>query len=199
MAENKLLTEITDINHYFAHPELYDITSYQQMELKRNSEMLFNQFQMIAADKKKKIKEIKKQLGEYGTLINNKDSVELLEVDPNDFVLVNGKPYIIMINNKPYPTLKAALYEDLNSKTVVVDMGAVKFMTNGADVMSPGITQADSTIEKGDVVLVVDENHHKPLVMGESLITGPEMEENDTGKAIKTLHYIGDDIWEFEL
>ena len=29
----------------------------QQMELKRNSEMLFNQFQMIAADKKKKIKE----------------------------------------------------------------------------------------------------------------------------------------------
>ncbi len=57
MAENKLITEITDINHYFAHPELYDVTSYQQMELKRNSEMLFNQFQMIAADKKKKIKE----------------------------------------------------------------------------------------------------------------------------------------------
>ena len=149
--------------------------------------------------KKKKIKEIKKELGEYGTLINNKDSVELLEVDPNDFILVNGEPYIIMIDNKPYPTLKAALNENLNAKTAVVDMGAVKFMTNGADVMSPGITQADSTIEKGDVVLVVDENHHKPLVMGESLITGPEMEENDTGKAIKTLHYIGDDIWEFEL
>jgi PUA-domain protein len=149
--------------------------------------------------KKKKIKEIKKELGEYGSLINNKDSVELLEVDPNDFVLVNGKPYIIIINNKPYPTLKAALNEDLNAKTVVVDMGAVKFMTNGADVMSPGITEADENIQEGDIVLVVEESHHKPLVIGKSLITGPEMEENDNGKAIETIHYIGDDIWEFEI
>ena len=149
--------------------------------------------------KKKKIKEIKKELGEYGTLINNKDSVELLEVDPNDFILVNGEPYIIMIDNKPYPTLKAALNENLNAKTAVVDMGAVKFMTNGADVMSPGITKADENIQEGNVVLVVEESHHKPLVVGISLITGPEMEENDKGKAIKTLHYIGDDIWEFEV
>lgn len=104
-----------------------------------------------------------------------------------------------MIDNKPYPTLKAALNENLNAKTAVVDMGAVKFMTNGADVMSPGITKADENIQEGDVVLVVEESHHKPLVVGISLITGPEMEENDKGKAIKTLHYIGDDIWEFEV
>ena len=39
-----------------------------------------------------------------------------------------------MINGKPYPTLKAALNIELDSKVVVVDMGAVRFVTKGADV-----------------------------------------------------------------
>ena len=58
--------------------------------------------------KKKKIKELKKELGEYGDLLQNKKSVEILEADPNSFILVNGEPYIIMIDDKPYPTLKAS-------------------------------------------------------------------------------------------
>lgn len=149
--------------------------------------------------KKKKIKEIKKELGDYETLINNKDKVELLEVDPNNFILVNGQPNIIIINDKPYPTLKAILNNDLETKNVTVDMGAVKFMTNGADVMSPGITEADENIKPGDVVIIVDETHKKPLAIGTSLITGEEMVENDKGKAIETLHYVGDHIWEFEI
>ncbi len=149
--------------------------------------------------KKKKIKEIKNELGDYETLINNKDKVELLEVDPNNFILVNGQPNIIIINNKPYPTLKAILNNDLKTKNVTVDMGAVKFMTNGADVMSPGITEADENIKPGDVVIIVDETHKKPLAIGTSLITGEEMVENDKGKAIETLHYVGDHIWEFEI
>ena len=149
--------------------------------------------------KKKKIKEIKKELGDYENLINNKDKVELLETEPNNIILVNDKPYIIIIDNKPYPTLKAALNEELNGKTVTVDMGAVKFMTKGADVMSPGITKTDPNIKPGDVVLIVDETHNKPLAIGISQITGEEMVKNTNGKAIKTLHHIGDPIWEFEI
>lgn len=150
--------------------------------------------------KKKKIKEIKKALGEYETLINNKDQIELLEVDPYNFILINGEPNIIIIDEKPYPTLKALLNNpEIKSKTVTVDMGAVKFMTKGADVMSPGITETDKNITPGDVVQIVDETHHKPLAIGISLITGEEMVENTTGKAIETLHYVGDNIWEFEI
>ena len=150
--------------------------------------------------KKKKIKEIKKSLGEYETLINNKDKIELLEVDPHDFILINGEPNIIIIDKKPYPTLKALLNNpEIKSKTVTVDMGAVKFMTKGADVMSPGITETDENIKPGDVVQIVDETHHKPLAIGISLITGEEMVENTNGKAIETLHYVGDNIWEFEI
>ncbi len=54
-------------------------------------------------------------------------------------------------------------------------------------------------IKKGDIVLIVDETHKKPLAIGVSLITGPEMVENDSGKAIETKHYVGDNIWNFEM
>ena len=65
--------------------------------------------------------------------------------------------------------------------------------------MSPGIVAADDNIKKGDIVLIVDETHKKPLAIGVSLITGPEMVENDSGKAIETKHYVGDNIWNFEM
>ena len=150
--------------------------------------------------KKKRIKEIKQELGEYGSLINNKSSVEVLETDEYNYILVNSEPYIIMIDDKPYPTLKAILAnEDLENKTVVVDMGAVRFVTNGADIMSPGIVEADDDIVPGDVVVIVDVNNHKQLAIGESLISGPEMVESSKGKAIKSLHFVGDDIWNLEI
>ena len=40
--------------------------------------------------KKKKVKEIKKELGDYGSFIGNKDTLELLESEDYDFILVNA-------------------------------------------------------------------------------------------------------------
>ncbi len=147
---------------------------------------------------KKKLKKITQELGDYSDLIPEKAKVELLEVDPNPIILVNGQPVIMLIDEKPFPTLKGAMTLDLKSKYVVVDMGAVKFMANGADVMSPGVVDADPNIQEGDTVVIVDETHRKPLAVGISVITGPEMVENDKGKATKTIHYIGDKIWDLQ-
>ena len=105
----------------------------------------------------------------------------------------------MFVGDMPFPTLKGALKADIKSKYVVVDMGAVKFMTKGANVMSPGITDADPSIQEGDLVIIIDENHRKPLAIGRSLISGLEMVKNTEGKAVKTLHYIGDDIWNLEI
>ena len=149
--------------------------------------------------KKKKIKEIKSQLGEYGDLLQGKKNVEILEAEPNSFILVDGEPYIIIIDDKPFPTLKAALSNQIDGKTVTVDMGAIKFVSNGADIMSPGIVDASEGVEPGDIVLIIDETHGKPLAIGVSLIKGEEMVKNDSGKAVETKHYVGDDIWNFEL
>ena len=88
---------------------------------------------------------------------------------------------------------------EITAKTVTVDMGAIKFITNGADIMSPGVLSAEKEIRPGDIVVVVDSNHKKPLAIGVSLITGMEMIKNTAGKAVETKHYVGDDIWNFEI
>ena len=78
---------------------------------------------------------------------------------------------------------------------VVVDMGAVRFVVNGADVMVPGIVDADECIEKDDFVWVCDVNNKKPLAVGVALLSGVEMKQNNLGKAINTIHYVGDKLW----
>lgn len=114
-------------------------------------------------------------------------------------ILVDNEPLLMFVDETPFPTLNGALKANIKSKYVVVDMGAVKFMAKGADAMSPGITEADPNIKEGDLVVILDENHHKPLAVGRSLISGPEMVENNQGKAVKTIHFIGDEIWNFEI
>ena len=38
--------------------------------------------------------------------------------------------------------------------------------------MSPGITDADPNIKEGDLVIIIEETHGKPLATGRSLISG---------------------------
>jgi len=150
--------------------------------------------------KKKKMKEILDQIGEFSLLIPRKATVEIMETDENDIILINGEPLLMFMDERVVPTLRGAIHmKDIERSYAVVDMGAVRFLANGADVMSPGIVDADPEIERDDIVIVVDEKHRKPLAVGISLISGPEMIENDSGKAIKTIHHIGDAIWNLEV
>jgi PUA domain protein len=149
--------------------------------------------------KKKKLKEIRGQIGDYSSLIPEKATVEIIETDDNNIILVNGEPLLMFIDDRVVPTLRGALKMEIDRGYVVVDMGAVRFLANGADVMSPGIVDADPEISENDTVVVVDERNRRPLAVGISLISGPEMVERDSGKAIKTIHHIGDAIWELEV
>ncbi len=81
---------------------------------------------------------------------------------------------------------------------MVVDEGAVRFLYNGADVMTPGIVDADPDIEKGELVWVKEIDHGRPLVVGKALMSGTEMVESEKGKGVETLHHLNDDIWNFE-
>jgi len=78
---------------------------------------------------------------------------------------------------------------------VMVDMGAVKFMCKGANVMRPGIKKF-SEFQKDSVVCVIEESHHKFLAVGKTLVSSEEMEKMEKGEIIKNLHYISDKFWE---
>jgi PUA domain protein len=79
--------------------------------------------------------------------------------------------------------------------SVTVDMGAVKFMCNGANVMRPGI-RSFSEFEKDQIVCIVEESQRKFLAVGRALVSSKELETMTKGMAIENLHYISDAYWE---
>jgi len=148
--------------------------------------------------KKKELKEIKEELSkifDIEKIIPKDASVEKAVIELGEIILVDGTPLAMVNNGKMFPTLKFLLNASIENNRVTVDMGAVKFLANGADVMAPGIVAADENIEAGDIVFVVDVVHKKPLSVGEALMDGKTMVEEKKGKAIKTLHFVGDEIW----
>jgi PUA domain protein len=78
---------------------------------------------------------------------------------------------------------------------VMVDMGAVKFMCKGANVMRPGIKK-NTEFEKDKLVCIVEESRHKFLAIGKSMVSSTELENMDKGEIIKNMHYISDKFWE---
>lgn len=79
--------------------------------------------------------------------------------------------------------------------SVMVDMGAVKFMCNGANVMRPGI-RSFGEFEKGQIVCIVEESQKKSLSVGRALVSSQEMAQMSKGIVIENLHYISDKYWE---
>jgi PUA domain protein len=75
-------------------------------------------------------------------------------------------------------------------------MGAVRFVTNGADVMTPGITAVDPDVQEGDLVWVGEERHGKPLAVGRALVPAAELHAQGKGKGVASLHYLGDKLWD---
>ncbi len=139
---------------------------------------------------KKDIKKILIQLP-YAPL-SIKDKVQLLD---DKIILVNDRPSFFLKDKSYIPTLKLILRDILPIKKITVDMGAVPFVIKGADIMRPGIADIDNSINKGDWVVIVDENNKKPLAIGEALMDSEELKSSKSGKVIRNLHFVGDDIW----
>ena len=78
---------------------------------------------------------------------------------------------------------------------VTVDMGAVKFMCKGANLMRPGIKEF-TEFKKDKLVCIVEESHHKFLAVGKALVDSSELESMKKGEIIKNIHYISDRFWE---
>ena len=129
-------------------------------------------------------------------LFGSKANVEVVEADVGKIYLVNGKPLFFQVAEKILPTL---LFQDfaLRAPKIVVDMGAVPYVCNGADVMAPGIVRVEGEFGKGDLVLVVDEKHGKPLAVGESLYDAESVRSTKQGAVVKSVHFVSDKIWNF--
>ncbi len=132
----------------------------------------------------------------YDTSFFSKKSVlEFASLDGIKVLLVDGTVDFFYAKDQLIITLPALERYSVALPFVVVDMGAVKFVTNGADVMIPGIVSVESSFDVNAVIGVVDEVHRKYLSVGRALMNSSEMQAKSSGKGIENLHYVGDDLW----
>jgi len=128
------------------------------------------------------------------------DRIERVETDsPIGIYLVDKKPFLIATDDWAFPSLRGLIEHPIPERRVVVDSGAVRFVVNGADAMRPGIVSISPDIRAGHPVQVVEERHGKPLVVGIALFDAADMERQEKGKSVKSIHYVGDDIWNLEI
>ena len=139
---------------------------------------------------KREIEEFSEKISKYKIAFNKKDRMEIID---NKLLAINGVASFFLIDDEWIPTLKYILNNQI-LKTITVDMGAVKFVVSGADIMRPGIVAWDD-FAKDEIVAVIDEKNKKPLAIGKILVSAGELSSMKTGKTVKNLHWVGDDIW----
>lgn len=140
-------------------------------------------------------KDLNQKISIYKIEFSKKDLIESVDDGKYQIIYVNKKQAFFYHQDKIIPTLRF-LRENELLKKVVVDLGAIKFVVNGADIMRPGIVSLDEDISKGEIVVIEDQNHHKALAVGEALLSGTEMKTMVSGKVIKNIHHVGDELWD---
>lgn len=131
---------------------------------------------------------------EMEQLLGPKPRIELAETQFTEIFIINGKPALARFDNMLLPTL--AFDKILpHLPKIIVDMGAVPHVCNGADVMVPGIVRIDGDFDENDILLIADERYEKPLAIAIALFNSQHVRTLTQGKVVKNIHYVGDKLW----
>ena len=121
-------------------------------------------------------------------------NVKTHDVNEKGVIITGNEITAVKIGENILPFLDdAAILEKF--PYVKVDMGAIKFVCKGANVMRPGITKF-SDFESGEIVCVIEESQNKFLAVGKAEMSSEEAKNANKGEVIKNMHYISDDFWE---
>ncbi|MCG3225778.1 MAG: DUF1947 domain-containing protein [Candidatus Heimdallarchaeota archaeon] len=132
-------------------------------------------------------------------LIRNTDNLEEARSDEGKILLKENRMWFFSYNDLLIPSIYCLRESSMKLPKVVVDVGAIRFITNGADVMAPGVVFFDETIRKDAIVAIHEERAETIIAVGMSLIDAQEFEKTKKGKVVKMLHYLKDNIWNFQL
>jgi len=125
-------------------------------------------------------------------------AVETGSLPDYDVILVDGKVHGLIQADQPFLSVRGLLAYRPKNAWVTVDMGAIRFVHNGADVMAPGIVGADEGLQEGDWCWIRDERNGQPLAVGRCLMSGTRMAGSEKGKAVASVHHLGDKLWDLD-
>ena len=144
---------------------------------------------------KSKTAEILEQINsQWNVKLSKQKNVRFHYITDNEIIITGTDITAIMVGNNILPFLsETTILKKFPS--VVVDMGAIRFVCKGANIMRPGIKDF-TDFKKGDIVCVIEESQQKFLAVGIAEMSSDESKEAKKGEVIKNIHYISDNFWE---
>ena len=142
------------------------------------------------------IKEYGKDISSY---IELSTMLEEVTTDEGTIITKSGKIWFFHSEGHLLPSIYFLRETGFELPEIVVDIGAIRFITNGADVMSPGVVLFNEEIRKGTLVVIKEEKANSIIGVGSSLINSEEFDKSQKGKVVKLLHHLKDKIWSFQL
>ncbi len=115
-----------------------------------------------------------------------------------ELYLIDGKPAFARVEGRLVPLLNYLLEVGASwLPRIVVDEGAVKPITRGANLMRPGIVRWEGMFRKGDIVVILEPLKSIPIAVHEALVSSEELEQMEKGVVSRRLHYMGDRLWKY--
>ena len=150
-------------------------------------------------DKKQYKISAERYLEDATEIFHKKTDLKKYVVKDGEFIALNKEILFLIQKSSLIPTISTIRKFASKIPKVIVDIGAIKFIIKGADVMRPGITQIGKDVVEGKLVKIIEEKNGAILSIGRSLYDQVDMEPLETGRVIKNLHHINDIWWRMSL
>ncbi len=119
-----------------------------------------------------------------------------------EILIAGGEPIAVLVENGLEPILYFLVRNRGAAESlprVIVDRGASRAVSRGANLMLPGIRAVEGSFDVGDPVIIVDEPTGVPVAVGRALLPSSEVVESiGTGRkgvAVKVTQRPGDTLW----
>lgn len=150
-------------------------------------------------DKKQYQEQVAHMVEGTDEIFHKKSDLKLYSNDQGDILVYDKQVAFIVLRDTIIPSIHFLRDHTSLLPKIVVDVGAIRFVANGADIMRPGIVQIDERIQADDIVEIVEEKNGATLGIGRARFPAAEMETKDGGKVVDNLHHLKDQWWSLQL